>query len=243
LPNNRILTASEDNTIKLWNLSTSKCIQTFICYEEVYRIELLSNSRFVTLSGKDSIIVWSLDSHLYLKKIIFDGVFRSSKIFPNEQLMFGSRENIFLIDLNSEEILKQFLGHTENLLCLDILSECRIISSSLDSTIKIWDFNTCECLQTLGGHTDAVKCVSVLPNNKIISASDDSSIKIWNLETGSCIKTLNGHTKYIWKLSSIADKQVVSCSHDGTVKIWDLELGICIKSLRFPAPVHNLEVL
>lgn len=242
LPNNRILSASEDNTIKLWNLLNGKCIRTFICYEEIYRIELLSNSRFLTLSGKNSILIWSLDSHVCLKTINVDGVFRSNKIFPNEQLLFGSDENIFLIDLNSEEILKRFLGHTENVLCLEILSEDRIISSSLDSTIKIWDFKTCECLQTLEGHTDAIKCVSVLSSNKVISGSDDATIKIWDLATGSTIKTLHGHTECIWKLSSIADKQIISCSHDGMVKIWDLELGICIKSLEFPAPVHTLEV-
>lgn len=59
----------------------------------------------------------------------------------------------------------------------------KIISGSLDDTIKIWDANTGECLQTLVGHIEPVWSVAFSPDGtKIISGSLDHTIKIWGEE-------------------------------------------------------------
>ena len=59
----------------------------------------------------------------------------------------------------------------------------KIISGSLDNTIKIWDANTGQCLQTLEGHLDEVTSVAYSPDGtKIISGSWDETIKIWGEE-------------------------------------------------------------
>ena len=59
----------------------------------------------------------------------------------------------------------------------------KIISDSLDGTIKIWDANTGECLETLEGHSKSVYSVAFSPDGtKIISGSDDDTIKIWGEE-------------------------------------------------------------
>jgi WD40 repeat protein len=59
----------------------------------------------------------------------------------------------------------------------------KIISGSVDKTIKIWDANTGICLQTLEGHSSNVYSVAYSPDDKrIVSGSADKTVKIWGVE-------------------------------------------------------------
>lgn len=58
----------------------------------------------------------------------------------------------------------------------------RLVSGSVDSTIKVWDIRSLNCLYTIDwqhseGHTRVVRAVQ-LDNMRMISASDDRTIKV-----------------------------------------------------------------
>jgi WD40 repeat protein len=65
----------------------------------------------------------------------------------------------------------------------DRLSErpdCRLASSSKDTTIKVWDTIRHQPVFTLSGHTAAVTCIRWGGKNWIYSGSQDKSIRIWD---------------------------------------------------------------
>ena len=70
----------------------------------------------------------------------------------------------------------------------------KIISGSLDSTIKVWDLDTGLCLSTLDwmsseGHTGVIRCLQA-DSWRIVSSSDDKTLKVWELESGQRLVTL-----------------------------------------------------
>ena len=70
----------------------------------------------------------------------------------------------------------------------------KIISGSLDSTIKVWNLDTGYCLSTLDwmtseGHTGVIRCLQA-DTWRIVSSSDDKTIKVWELESGQRLVTL-----------------------------------------------------
>lgn len=78
------------------------------------------------------------------------------------------------------------IGHDSAILCCAKLSNCTIVSGSIDRTFKIWNIKednegifqgTCEL--TLK-HTSSVLCCNVLPDGRIVSGSYDGTIKIWS---------------------------------------------------------------
>ena len=102
----------------------------------------------------------------------------------------------------------------------------KVVSGSVDKTIKIWKAATGRLEQTLSGHTGTVWSVAFNHNGtKVVSGSVDNTIKIWNV-AGEVEQTLNGHTSWVNSVAFNDDgTKVVSGSEDKTVKVWDAATG------------------
>jgi F-box/WD-40 domain protein MET30 len=73
--------------------------------------------------------------------------------------------------------------------------EVKLITGSMDSTLKVWDWRRGKCIKTLSGHTEGVACLN-FDSNVLASGSVDSTIKVWNLRTGGAF-TLRGHSDWV----------------------------------------------
>ena len=145
------------------------------------------------------------------------------------ELTFKENSPIYL---NKIECVKTLEGHTDGISSLQTLENGEIVSSSADTTIKVWDKISGECTKTLSGHSSYVSCLQVLfDTGEIVSGSSDNTIKIWDKVTGDCKKTLIGHTGYVICLRVLDSGVIVSGSSDNSIKIWDKFTGECKKTL------------
>jgi WD40 repeat protein len=68
-----------------------------------------------------------------------------------------------------------------------------VLTSSLDSTAKIWRCDSERCWKTLKGHTSPVPSAVFSPAGAwVLTGSDDNTAKIWSCDSGECLKTLQG---------------------------------------------------
>jgi GTPase SAR1 family protein/DNA-directed RNA polymerase subunit RPC12/RpoP len=108
----------------------------------------------------------------------------------------------------------------------------KVISGSLDNTLKVWDLATGKCCATLEGHAYFITVVAVTPDGRtVISGSDDNTLKIWDLATGKCRATFEGHVGPVWGVAVTSDgRTVISGSADKTLRVWDLQdPGVSVK--------------
>ena len=84
---------------------------------------------------------------------------------------------------------KEPKGHAGSVECVTIGGD-KIVSGSLDRTLRIWNINSGEC-KVLTGHAGSVLCVTIA-GDKIVSGSSDNTLRIWNINSGEC-KVLIGH--------------------------------------------------
>ena len=220
-----ICSGSGDNTIKIWNSFSGKCIKTLGSEEDgegeghtdwinsvAYSPD--PDGKYICSGSCDkSIKIWNTDHN-------------SSK--------FG-------------ECIKTLGGHTDEVNSVAYSPDGKnICSGSSDATIKIWETFSGKCIKTLEGKGwyDLIMSVVYSPDGEnICSGSNDNTIKIWNTFTGECIKTLGGkeegkgHTRGLRSVAYSRDGEYIcSGSYDATIKIWDSNpkspnFGECIKTL------------
>eukprot|EP01051_Picozoa_sp_SAG22_P031348 SAG22_NODE_12648_length_434_cov_1.997015_1_plen_137_part_10 len=106
--------------------------------------------------------------------------------------------------------IHQLLGHSEAVKSAQFSPDgLKIVSSSMDKTVRIWSAITGECERTLEGHSGSVWSAEFSPDGlKIVSASSDETVRVWNAVTGECERTLEGHSDTVtWAQFSPDDGQ------------------------------------
>ncbi len=125
-------------------------------------------------------------------------------------------------------LIRTLTGHGDSVSAVAISPDGqRVVSGSLDNTLKVWNLATGEEERTLTGHGDSVNAVAISPDGqRVVSSSRDKTLKIWKLVTGKEERTLTGHDGSVNAIAISPDGQwVVSGSWDNTLKVWNLVTG------------------
>ncbi|RWS17797.1 notchless protein 1-like protein [Dinothrombium tinctorium] len=133
---------------------------------------------------------------------------------PNSQKLASSckiGEIIIWNPKDGKQIGKTLQGHRNFVTSLDWEPfhrnpECRkLVSSSKDTTVKIWDVVLYKCLMTLSGHSQSVTCVKWGGNGLIYTSSQDRTVKVWRDSDGVLCRSLEGHAHWVNTLALSTD--------------------------------------
>jgi hypothetical protein len=227
----RIVSGSEDNTLKVWDAQTGQELLTLKGHS--FAVSSVSFSpdgkRIVSGSSDKTVRVWDLETGQETLKEHSFAVSSVSFSPDGKRIVSGSEDNTLKVwDAQTGQETLTLKGHSGTVFSVSFSPDGkRIVSGSWDKTLKVWDAQTGQEMLTLKGHSDYVRSVSFSPDRKrIVSGSDDNSLKIWDAQTAAEMLTLKGHSDFVQSVSFSPDgKRIVSGSSDKTVRIWDLETG------------------
>ncbi|CAG8535906.1 9808_t:CDS:2, partial [Racocetra fulgida] len=245
--NNRLITGSYDNTVRVWDLETGEVISTLTGHTRCVRTLQFDRAKLITGSMDHTLRVWNYHTDKCITKLEGHTGGILSLHFVDYIVASGSTDTTIKIwDFSSRKCFT-LTGHREWVNKVIIFQKLQLLSCSDDHTIRIWDLTSQSCTRIFDGHNAPVQCIqptllrmdlnatlttidedNLIP--VIISSSLDNVIKVWSLQTGECIRTLFGHEEGVWSLA--VDKlRLVSGAQDGTVKIWDKDSGNCMHTL------------
>lgn len=100
----------------------------------------------------------------------------------------------------------------------------QIVTSSFDSTVKVWDVATEKLVYLYHGYAAsvAVKCVAWAPSGSLVcSGGDDKKVQVWDTATGMTIATFTGHPNFIDAGAWSPDGQrIASADEGGHIYVW-----------------------
>ncbi|KAJ9094641.1 hypothetical protein QFC19_007854 [Naganishia cerealis] len=221
-----LFSASDDGTIKLWDLHQRACIKTFVGHTgHVQSLKLLivekdheeddventpnraTMSNFsggVTSSEAGLMSCYSPSAEMFRARslsgngpVMQSGLAHNSGRIP--QVPEQASSTIFNLDDDNKEAI--------------------LVSGGLDNMIKIWDAQTGTEKRTLFGHIEGVWGIDI-DTLRLASGSHDRTIKIWDRESGRCAQTLVGHRGAVTSLQ-LSDDLLISGSDDGEIRVWN----------------------
>ncbi|XP_050714012.1 F-box/WD repeat-containing protein 7-like [Eriocheir sinensis] len=231
-----IVSGSDDNTLKVWDATSGKCIRTLthILYGHTSTVRCLHlhGNKVVSGSRDATLRVWDVHSGA-CEHVLVGHVAAVRCVQYNGRLVVSGAYDYMVKVWNAEreECLHTLQGHTNRVYSLQF-DGVHVVSGSLDTSIRVWDVETGQCRHTLMGHQSLTSGME-LKNNILISGNADSTVKVWDIVTGRCLQTLSGPNKHRSAVTCLQFNNmfVVTSSDDGTVKLWDVRTGEFLRNL------------
>jgi WD40 repeat protein len=195
-----IVSSAYDNKIRIWNSKTGQCLKVLDTKNSLGS-RILSffpndNTHILSLFREKDIRVWDLEENrLNRLKISVDNTKGGAVSYSNNgKIIASSGDNnlIYLWNASTGEKIHTLRGHNASVRSIAFNPKDNfLLSSSHDSTLRIWDVKTEKCIAKVKvkGY---LKSASYNKKGTQIISCCDSMIQIWDANKLNCIKIVKG---------------------------------------------------
>ncbi len=233
-----IASASEDKTVRLWNLASGK--EVLVLRGHTQFVQSIAfhphQSDLIVSAGRDRLIkLWDWAAQREICSIAaHEQPINSVAFSPDGQwLASGSADKTVKVWSTTGQLISTFAEHrlAVNAVAFAPLAPL-IASASADATVRIWNLETAKLVRTLKGHVQAVRAIAFSPNGQLLaSGGEDKTIRLWDVASGECVRVLPGHSWSVSALVFASNDTLISGSWDKTIKVWQVDTGEAIAQL------------
>ncbi|KAK5624942.1 hypothetical protein RRF57_000658 [Xylaria bambusicola] len=263
VPFGTMVSASLDDTVKVWDLNAGRCIGSLEGHTASVRALQVDDNILVTGSADATVRLWDLSkAHYDPHGSRFgrddeedDGIAFEN---PDDQPVdppAGSMADCPLFVLQS---------HVDEITALHLRGDV-LVSGSSDKTLRQWDLQKGRCIQTLDVMWAAAQASASLGSGEgtwrqtarqASSAADfvgalqvfesalacgtaDGMVRLWDLRSGQVHRSLVGHTGPVTCLQ-FDDVHIVTGSLDRSIRIWDLRTGSIFDAYAYDNAITSM---
>ena len=177
--NNKIVSASDDNSSKIFNLKDKSSQLLFHSRRHISCVAILPKNR-VLLAAAKNILLYDLEtkqqqSFLELKAWTLTTL-------KNGDVAAGLGNGLlYILQIKDEiQIKTEFArGHNSTINTIIELNNEKLITCSDENDLILWDRTDPESIYMIKGHNDTIKCLCFIEGNKFASVGKDNILKVW----------------------------------------------------------------
>jgi len=210
----RVVSASADLTVKVWEMNHGKLEKTLSDQSEESRGGLTETLRVGAIT-----------------------------VIPNSQLLVcafnDSTPRVW--DIESGKVVCLLEGHTAAVRDITTTPDGgAIVTASADHSLRVWRLKhwsqsrwTAIERMVLTGHRDEVRAAAVTGDGLyIVSAADDGTVRLWDINRGTEHYVFTGHTNIVSGVAvSPNGKYAASSCADGRLIVWNLQEHTIVRTL------------
>lgn len=229
----RIVTSSDDHSVRMVNLRSSKQ-QSFSGHLGGVWAFMFCGGVLATGSTDKMVRIWNMSTGQCEKVLSgHKSTVRTIKTTPNF-IVSGGRDGDIRVWNTNGDCVFVLKGHSESVRCIDIHGTY-LISGSYDGAVILWNFKTGEMVRRLLKHTMRVYCV-MLARNYMVSGGQDATIHL-SSRTSRTVFVCRLHRSIVAYLGVSLDrvrdteKFLVTSGADGIIGVWNVVTGMLVHKI------------
>jgi WD40 repeat protein len=247
-----IISASDDQTLRLWDAATGANIH-ILHHENRVRSCAFSpdGQSILSASTDDTLRLWDVssgESIFILRQDSNPQGIRSCAFSPDGGLVLsgGDDGTARLWNVATGDLLHTFRGHSSPVKHSAFSPDSSLVLTATDysgdQTIQLWDVATGSLRHSLEGHTDMIRdCVFSADGKLILSGGNDLTTRVWNVATGETLHIFEIDKSSVMACAFSPDSRfALSASAGHTLWLWDVRTGALLHTFQGHADsVHD----
>ncbi|KAH3716159.1 hypothetical protein DPMN_058878 [Dreissena polymorpha] len=154
----------------------------------------------------------------------------------NHFVVAAVRKNVYVWDVKQGNMFKVLDAHFGRIIALTAVTHgCnKVISSSIDKTIKVWNFdNILEDVHSIDRLEKPIETIDLASDIPFCVTTSRNCVGVWNLENGKLLKTFGTttSTSVITEAVITGDGNYVCAAETANIVIWDVSKDAAMKTL------------
>ena len=238
----RIVTASNDQTVKIWDAATGSLLVDLKLRSLNFAKLSPDGKKIVTVPFDDTAKIWDAETGKLLTNLIMGhgiGIEDAAFSPDGKKVVISTQKgNIKIWDSQEGQLLIDFKGHPGDVIFpyAEFSPDGKkILAAANGEKIKIWDAESGESLMHFQPDNDEYYSAHFLPGGKsIVTISyKNHAIKTWDAETGNPLTAWEVRDNPIKDVQiSPNGKIIFTILSDSTAKIWDWLTGTLLADLK-----------
>jgi WD40 repeat protein len=225
----RVVTASQDNTVKIWNADNGQLIGKPLVHDDKLMWAAFSpDGRRIATSAEDKHIrIWDAASGTVISDWEYVTYIASGEFSPDSRrLVTWTMDDVTarIWDVEKGEAVGAPLRHTDAVMSAQFSPDgTKIVTASNDHTARLWDASSGKLLTDPLEHPAEVTSARFSPDGRqIVTVCNDKTIRVWDAESGKQIaEPFPGGDSQSAQFSPDG-KRLLIASQEGGASLWDL---------------------
>lgn len=228
---NTIISASEDKTIRVWDIKNGAIVDQHIGYSAtLWSSHEASDGSLVSGCESGELLIWGPTHGARCRSIrAHSGRIFATRAHPELPLVASAGADciIRLVDLRMDKVVGEFKGHADWVKRLRFSeSGDRLYSSSEDKSVRCWDLRSRKELWRSTAQDGRVTALHVGTDGTIYAGDESGALFRLDPTSGRMIIAYRGHQGKVRSVTTdFGRKRLFTAGEDGCLRIWNLDSG------------------